>query len=128
VGEIAAIIERRRAVQRPDVPWVFYRWRRGKYWPVLRFDKVWRKACARAGVTGRIFHDFRRSTVRNMTRAGVPEKISMDTTGHKTRAIFDRYNITNEEDIRTGQLRTQAYLASRRTPPFSAQHGHKTDT
>lgn len=114
VGEIAAIITRRRLVQRPDVPWVFYRWRQGKYWPVGRFDKVWKKACTQAGVTGRLFHDFRRSTVRNMTRAGVPEKIAMDTTGHKTRAIFDRYNITNEEDIRQGQLRTQAYLAKRR--------------
>jgi integrase len=127
VGEIADIIARRRVVQRADVPWVFYRFRKGTFWPVGRFDKVWRKACARAGVAGRLFHDFRRSTVRNMTRAGVPEKIAMDTTGHKTRAIFDRYNITNEADIRAGQLRTQAYLTERRKPPFSAKYGQNAD-
>src|SRR5262249_45322772 len=68
------VIERRRAVQTPLVPWVFYRARRRKIWPVGRFDKVWRKACAQAGVEGRLVHDFRRSVVRNMTRAGVPKK------------------------------------------------------
>ena len=76
---------------------------------------------------GRLVHDFRRSAVRNMTRAGVPEKIAMSISGHKTRAIFDRYNITNEEDIRQGQTRTQEYLSRRRTPPFSDKHGHHTD-
>jgi integrase len=96
-------------------------------WPVGRFDKVWRKACQEAGVPGRLVHDFRRSAVRNMTRAGVPEKIAMSISGHKTRAIFDRYNITNEEDIRQGQTRTQEYLERRRTPSFSAEHGHHTD-
>lgn len=124
VGEIGAVIERRRAVQMPTVPLVFYRVRRGNIWPVGRFDKVWRKACTQAGVQGRLVHDFRRSAVRNMTRAGVPEKIAMSISGHKTRAIFDRYNITNEEDIRQGQARTQEYLARRRPPLFQAN----TDT
>jgi integrase len=111
VGEIAAIIARRHAVRRSDVLWVFYRFRKGKYWPVGRFDKVWKKACAKAGAPDRLFHDFRRTTVRNMTRAGVPEKITMNTTGHKTRAIFDRYNIVREDDIRQGQLKTEQFLA-----------------
>jgi integrase len=128
VGDIATVIERRRALQLPTTPLVFYRIRHGKLWPVGRFDKVWRKACRDAGVPGRLAHDFRRSAVRNMTRAGVPEKIAMAISGHKTRAIFDRYNITNEEDIRQGQTRTQEYLTRRRTPPLSGEHGHHTDT
>ena len=45
-----------------------------------------------------------------MTRAGVPEKVALQIAGHKTRAIFGRYNITNEEDIRQGQLKTERHL------------------
>ncbi len=128
IGEIGDIITRRRILQSDKVPWVFHRTLRGKVRPVGRFDKVWKKACATAGVPGRLVHDFRRSTVRNMTRAGVPEKIAMSITGHKTRAIFDRYNITNEEDIRAGQTRTQEYLTRRRgTSSFSPEHGQNTD-
>jgi integrase len=112
VGEIGQIIERRRYLQRPDTPLVFYRERRGKLWPVDRFDKAWHTARTKAGVAeARIFHDFRRTSVRNMTRAGVPEKVAMQIAGHKTRAIFDRYNITNEEDIRAGQLKTERHLS-----------------
>lgn len=128
IGEIADIIARRRTLQSDQVPWVFHRTLKGKIRPVGRFDKAWRKACSAASVPGRIVHNFRRSTVRNMTRAGVPEKIAMAIAGQKTRAIFDRYNITNEEDIRAGQTRTQEYLTRRRgTPPFSAEHGQDAD-
>jgi integrase len=65
-----------------------------------------------AGVPGRHFHDFRRSTVRNLTRAGVPEKIAMDLTGHKTRSVYDRYNTTSEDDLRAAVRKLQDYLAA----------------
>jgi hypothetical protein len=115
VGEIGEIIARRRAAHHPRTPLVFYRERNGKLWPMDRFDKAWRTARTKAGIPeAQIFHDFRRTSVRNMTRAGVPEKVTMQIAGHKTRAIFDRYNITNEEDIRAGQLKTERHLFMQR--------------
>jgi integrase len=58
---------------------------------------------------GRIFHDFRRSAARDMIRSGVPQRIAMDVTGHKTQSMFQRYNITDTDDLRDALRRTQLY-------------------
>jgi integrase len=78
--------------------------------PISDFRKSWAAACKRAGVAGRIFHDLRRSAVRNMIRAGVPQSVAMAISGHRTISVFLRYAITSEDDKRKALRDTGTFI------------------
>lgn len=118
IDELADIIERRRAARLESIPWVFHRTLKGHIRLVRRFDKAWKTACKQAGLpvarpVKKHFHELRQTTARNLNRAGVPDPIVMQIMGHKTRAMYDRYNIVNEEDMRDALAKMQKRLPDR---------------
>ena len=90
----------------PYCPWVVHI----KGQRVKSFDHGWTALMKRLKMSGFLFHDLCRTGVRNLVRAGVPETVAMKISGHKTRSVFDRYNITSEEDLREAADRLDSYI------------------
>src|SRR5437667_1295810 len=123
-GELRTLLEAQHAEherlkkQGTVVPWVFYRMvadgRRGKKkpQPITSFIKAFKTACRKAGCPGRLPHDMRRSAVRNLVRAGVPQSVAMKLTGHKTDSVFRRYDIVSPDDLRLAVERLDAMVVA----------------
>lgn len=87
----------------PSCPLVFFRLvREGgetRAVPITSFRTAWENALKKVGLEGRLFHDFRRTGVRNLVRSGVPQTVAMKVSGHLTPSVFSRYDITSETDL-----------------------------
>jgi len=92
--ELLDVLKRRRSARVVGVDSVFHD--RGR--PIRYFRKAWASSCDAAGCPGTLLNDLCRSAIRNMIRAGVPDRVAMSISGHSPRSLFDRYNVTDERD------------------------------
>ena len=85
------------------IPWVFHR----AGMRIKSFRRAWVTACKKAGIPERVPHDFRRTAVRNLERAGVPRSTAMKMVGHRTKSIYRRYAIVDEAMLKEGAAKLQ---------------------
>jgi integrase len=114
VGELGKIIERawrNRIMGNSLSEWVFHR--AGKRIPRTRYWEKWTETCKQAGVSGRLFHDLRRTAARDMIAAGCDYQTAMAVTGHRSMSMFMRYQIV---DVRGIQHGLEALEAHRKRP------------
>jgi integrase len=105
-GELAELIARRQSQQQG--PLVFHH---GGH-AITDLRKAWVTACRMAGVPDRLFHDLRRSGVRDMIRAGVAPHVAMTISGHETDSMLKRYAIISDADQRAALRRTADFRAA----------------
>ena len=113
--EIVRTIEREQACV---IPWVFVQADGSR---IKDFRGAWAKACKDAGVPGRLVHDFRRTAVRNLERAGVPRSAAMRMTGHKTEAVYRRYAITDSAMLQEAAVKLAILHAAEEKSQSSAK-------
>lgn len=79
-------------------------------------NRLWRTVCDRVGLGEKIFHDLRRTAVRNMVRAGVSERVAMEVSEYRTRFVFERYNVVSGSDLTDARTK----LETAQSEPVSA--------
>ena len=125
-GLLAAQIDRMKALSRKlgrVVPFLFPHLR-GPYKGTQRrdFRVAWKTAVEAVGMAGALKHDFRRSAVRNMERAGVPRSVAMKLTGHKTESVYRRYAIVSDADLQDATRRLTGTFTGTISPALDSPH------
>ena len=123
-GDLLEVIKFQKALKNSkysNCPYVFFGEQGEK---IKDYRSAWDTACKKTGLEGKLFHDFRRTAIRNMVRAGVPERVAMMVSGHKTRTVFERYNIVNEDDLKKASKKVTEYHKER----AAITNGHNLGT
>ena len=108
-GGLPAIVKRRKAARMVDGALCEFLFHRGDGRRILEFRKTWASALQKANLPGILFHDLRRSAVRNMVQAGVSPQVAKQVSGHQSDSMFERYNIIVSDDKRKALARTEKY-------------------
>lgn len=111
------------SIQPKDSDYVFARGSR----PIKTFRESWNQACQRAGIPNLLFHDLRRTAIRNLRRAGVAETVIMKITGHRTRSVFERYNITDQSDTQQAGRMAEEFLAKEHQQQSAQRLSHEPE-
>ena len=121
IPELRVLLERRQAITRRCeraqgriIAHVFHRYGR----PIKSLRRAWVTACRKAGRPGLLPHDLRRSAVRNLERAGISRSVAMKLTGHKTEAVYRRFAIVAENDLREAGAKLAVQLGT--DPPTAS--------
>lgn len=117
--ELYAMFKRQEAQKWDGCPYVFH------HGPlrIADFRKAWATACKLAGCPAKLFHDLRRTGVRNLIRSGVPQSVAMRISGHKDARIFARYDITDTRDMADAMRKLAEYEAEKRRVRLLGSHG-----
>jgi integrase len=88
-----------------------YVFHRGDGQRIEEFRKSWSSACTRAGCGNLLFHDLRRSAIRDLVRSGVGQSTAMKISGHQTASVFRRYDIIEGDDVQLALNKQKLYRA-----------------
>lgn len=116
-GELLEVIKRAWENRAAECAFVFHKEAR----QLGDFRKAWAAACKTAGLGAILPHDMRRSCARNLVRAGVSERVAMSVTGHRTRSMFDRYNIVAGSDLEQAMTSVSEYITAKESEPVRSK-------